>query len=549
LRLQVITPSTDDLMSLAISPDGQRIAFVASADGKAGVWIRPLESVTAQPVPGTDGAAYPFWSPDSRSIGFFADGKLKRIDIAGGPARELANASIARGGTWNRDGVIVFSAGPASPLLRVSATGGGLAVPVTKLDTPQQTGHRFPQFLPDGKHFVFASLGNQGGQGLYLASLDSTQIQRLFDADSQAIFVPPGYLIFMRQGILLQQQFDLSTFRPSGEPIAIAENISSDLAILVGAFSYGGGILGYRAGTASSGRQLVWLDRSGKAVGSVGNLDKNNLFNPNLAPGGQSVAFNRQVSGNIDVWLLETTRGILTRFTVDAATDRGPVWSPDGTRIVFASNRNGTQDLYEKPLGGGMEKLLISGNNTKLPLDWSPDGRFILYREVDQTGGYDLLALPTFGDGKPIAVAKTPFEERDGQFSPDGRWVAYRSNESGRFEVYVQPFPGPGGNLQISTNGGTQPRWRRDGKEVFYISLDNKLMSLPVATSSDGKTIKPEPPTPLFSVSMAGGPMPATNNQQYSVSRDGQRFLVNLATDEASTPITLVLNWNPRREK
>jgi Tol biopolymer transport system component len=281
----------------------------------------------------------------------------------------------------------------------------------------------------------------------------------------------------------------------------------------------------------------------------VGNADKNSLFNPNIAPDGQSVAFDRQVNGNTDVWLLETTRGILTRFTVDPTTDRGPVWSPDGTRIAFGSFRTGIQDLYEKPLGGGEEKLLLSGNNTRLPLDWSRDGRFLLYREVDQTGGYDLWALPMFGDPKPIAVANTPFEERDGQFSPDGRWVAYRSNEPGHFEVYVQPFPGPGGKLQISTNGGTQPRWRRDGKEIFYISLDNKLMAVAVATSSDGKTIKAEPATPLFSVAIAGGPTPATNNQQYAVSADGQRFLVNLATDEASTPITLVLNWNPQSAK
>ena len=549
MRVQVITPPTDDLMSLAISPDGLRIVFVATADGKTQLWVRALESVAAEPVSGTDGAAFPFWSPDSRSIGFFADNKLKRVDIMGGPARILANASIARGGTWNPDGVIVFSPGAAGPLFRVSSAGGGQAIPVTKTDPPRSTGHRFPQFLPDGHHFIFNSNGNLEGRGVYLGSLDSTNVQRLLDADSQAIYIPTGYLLFIRQSILLAQRFDTSALRLSGEPIAIAENVSSDLAIVVGAFSYGGGILGYRAGTPSTGRQLLWFDRSGKAAGTVGSLDKNNPFNPNLSPDGLTVALDRQVNGNTDIWLMEIARGVLSRFTVEPLTDRGPVWAPDGTRLAFSSSLSGTQDVYEKPIAGGAETLLVRGPNAKLPHDWSSDGRYILYRDVDQNGGYDLWALPTFGERKPIPVATTTFEERDGQFSPNGQWVVYRSNESGRFEVYVQPFPGPGRKVQISANGGTQPRWRHDGKEIFYISPDSKLMAVPIATSPDGKTIKPQTPVALFPVAIAGGWTPGTNNQQYAVSRDGQRFLVNVATDETSIPITLVLNWNPEIKK
>jgi Tol biopolymer transport system component len=371
----------------------------------------------------------------------------------------------------------------------------------------------------------------------------------LFDADSQAIYSPAGYLLFVRQSVLLAQRFDLSTLRLSGEPIAVAENVTSDPAVLVGAFSYGGGILAYRAGTPSTGRQLMWFDRSGKPAGAVGSLDKANPFNPNLSPDGLTVALDRQVDGNTDIWLLDTTRGGLTRFTADPLTDRGPIWAPDGTRILFGSLRRGLQDIYQKPIAGEAETAFFRRDNSILPTDWSLDGRFILYRQIDQKSGYDLWALPTFGDSKPIPVATTTFEERDGQFSPDGQWVVYRSNESGRFEVYVQPFPGPGRKLLISNNGGTQPRWRHDGKEIFYISPDTKVMAVPIATSSDGKAIKAQTPVPLFTVAIAGGFTPGTNSQQYAVSRDGQHFLVNVATDETSIPVTLVLNWNPEAKK
>ena len=373
----------------------------------------------------------------------------------------------------------------------------------------------------------------------------------MFDANTNAIYVPAGYLLFVREEILLAQRFDVSTLQLAGEPIVVAEKVSSDSLTYVGAFSSAAGLLAYRAGTASSARQLEWFDRSGKSAGVVGAADPNGPFNPSIAPDGQHVALDRQVSGNLDVWLLETTRGVATRFTVDAGSDRGPVWSPDGSRIVFASNRStGFQDLYERPSSGaGAEQLLLASPLNKLPMDWSQDGKFILYRQIDPNGGYDLWVLPMFGDRKPFPIANTPFEERDGQFSPDGRWVAYRSNESGRFEVYVQPFPGPGGKSQVSTNGGTQPRWRRDGRELFYIAPDRTLMAVSIAVSPDGKDIKAGTPTALFPTRIAGGPLPGTNNQQYVVSPDGRRFLINVAPDEGSTPITVVLNWHPESKK
>jgi len=542
MRVEINTPSTTAPLQFALSPGGRYIVFVASGDGPRRLWVRALDNTQAQPLAGTEGAEFPFWSPDSRSVGFFADGKLKRIDIGGGPVRILADAPLGRGGAWNRSNVILF-APTGGGLLRVSATGGETPAAVTTPDPPRHLNHRFPQFLPDGQHFLFNTEGGTK-RGVYLGSLDSREVRLLFDADANTVYVPGGYVLFTRQGILIAQRLDLSTFQLTGQPITVAENIISDSTIFIGAFSSSTGILAYRAGTASSARQLVWFDRSGKSVGMVGNTDPNNPANPSLAPDGQHVALDRQVSRNTDVWLLETIRGVATRFTFDTGQDRGPVWSPDGTRIVFGSSRTGSIDLYERPASGATpEQLLLASSNPSLPIDWSPDGRFILYRDIDPNSGYDLWVLPLSGDRKPFPVAKTPFEERDGQFSPDGRWVAYRSNESGRFEVYVLPFPGPGGKVQVSTNGGTQPRWRHDGKELFYIAPDSKLMAAPIAVSPDGKTIKAGAPVPLFSTRIAGGPTPGSNNQQYAVASDG-RFLINVTTEDATaSPITLILNW------
>ncbi len=305
--------------------------------------------------------------------------------------------------------------------------------------------------------------------------------------------------------------------------------------------------MAYRTVSAVA-RQLTWLDRSGKGAGTIGAPDVASLNDVELLPDGKRVAVYRTANGNQDVWLIDAARGVPTRFTFDAANDIRPVWSPDGSHVVFSSNRKGIFHLYWKlSSGAGADELLLASDQNKSPSDWSSDGRFLVFRSQDSQTGYDLWILPITGDKKPFLFLKTPFEERDGQFSPDGKWIAYQSNESGRFEIYVQPFPGPGGKFQISTNGGAQPRWNKNGKEIFYVSLDSKMMAAPVKLLPDSQSLETGTPVALFPVRIAGGPVFGNNKQQYAVSSDGQRFLVNLAVDEgAASPITVIYNWKAK---
>jgi Tol biopolymer transport system component len=520
---------------------GGELVFSATTERKSQLWVRPLDSLAAQPLAGTDGASCPFWSPDSASIGFFADGKLKRIDVVGSAPQVLANAAVGRGGTWNREGIILFAPGGAAPLLKVPATGGA-PVAVMRLETGQ-TNHRFPQFLPDGRHFIYSVAGSLG-QSIYAGSLDGAPSKRLASADAAAVVSPSGFLLFTRQATLFAQAFDFKREELSGNPFPVAEQVAFDAATFAAGFSATSGILAYR--TSSAARQLTWLDRSGKDLGTIGPPDNAGLTDVELSPDGERVAVYRAVDGNFDVWLIDVARGVPTRFTFDAAKDFFPEWSPDG-RVVFASNRRGVYNLYWRLVtGAGADELLLESDQNKAPEDWSSDGRFLLFRSIDPQTGLDLWVLPVSGDKKPFPFLKTPFDERDGQFSPDGKWVAYQSNESGRFEIYVQPFPGPGGKFQISSNGGAQPRWNKNGKEIFYLSLDSKMMAVQVKSSPDGQSLSPGTATPLFPVRIANGVV-AGNKQQYTVSSNGQQFLVNLAANEGATsPITLILNWKAK---
>jgi len=534
---------------MAISPDGRRLVFMASSAGRNTLWLRPLKTLSAEPLAGTADASYPFWSPDGRSIGFFADGKLKRIDVEGGAVQILANAAPGRGGTWNRDGVILFAASSAVPIMRVAATGGA-AVPVTTVDRPKQSSHRFPCFLPDGDHFLFSAQGTPEVAGIYLGSLadPGRKPTRLLETDANAIFLPPRHLLFVRQSTLFAQPFDTDRLELAGDPLPLGEQVDT-AGEGIGAFSASTtGEFAYRSGGAS--RKLQWFDRSGRTLGEIGGADSSQPSEPELSPDGRRVVLQRTVNGNPDVWVLDVMRGVLTRFTFHPANELSPIWSRDGRAIVFGSNRKGIVDLYQKASNGaGAEELFLESPLPKLPTDFSPDGRFVLYRQTSPDTGRDLWVLPRSGDRKPFPVVNTPFEERDGQFSPDGRWIAYMSNESGQFEIYVQPFPDPGGKWQISTTGGGQPRWRPDGKELFYISLDGKLMAATTALSAAGQTVEAGAPQILFPTRIVGwGLQSGTAKQQYAVSSDGQRFLMNVVPEDvgASSPITLVLNWNPR---
>jgi serine/threonine protein kinase len=533
MRLQIVTPPTRAPLNFALSPDGRSIVFVAAespTDTAQHLFLRTLDETTARAIAGTAGARNPFWSPDSKSIGFFASGQLYRIDISGGPAQALAPAPVGMGGAWNVDGTILFAANTVSPLLSIPAAGGD-AVAVTNVATPRQLGHRFPSFLPGGRQFLFYAAGEPEVSGIYLGSMDGTPAKRLTAADSSGSFLSPDRLLFLRQGTLVARHFDVAREELTGDPITLASD--------VGGFSVSAsGIVAHRS--AGGGRQarITWFDRSGQTVlGPTGFANA-----PELSPDERQVAFDRTTRGNRDVWILDLARESVTPFTFHQAVDGFPLWSPDGTHIVFESTRNGTFDLWIKPSSGASpEQLLLETADSEWPLHWSKDGLFLLYQTSDLKTKWDLWALPMTGsDRTPLVVANSPFAERMGQFSPDGRWLAYETNESGRPEIVAQAFPMASGRFPVSTGGGTAPRWRADGNEIFFIAPDGVLMAVPITTT--GSAFDAGKPKALFRTDITAQPF----KSQYAVSRDN-RFIVNdLQPEEgAASPITLILNWKP----
>ena len=392
--------------------------------------------------------------------------------------------------------------------------------------------------------------GAPGSRGIYLGSLDSLEVKKIATADSAGAYLPTGWLLFIRAGTLLVQRLDLGRKELTGEPVIVADSVALDGNSRSAAFSVSvAGLVAYRLGSAGQ-HQLIWFDRSGKTLGTVGAPDTNGLSRPYLSPDGHRVAVFRTVQGKTDVWLLDENR--TTRFTFDASTDRSPVWSPDGSRIVFDSSRKGQRDLYVKPSNGaGSEQLLLESKQDKFVSDWSRDGRFLLYGSNDPPMSYDIWILPMEGDHKPFAFLKTDFDERHGVFSPDGHWIAYTSNQSGRYEIYVQPFsaasPGAvGGQWQVSTAGGMYARWRSDSRELYYIAPDGKLMAASVTSS--GTTFQPGTPVALFQTRIYGGGTDMNVGHQYDVSSDG-RFLINTVLEDTASPITLLQNWNPGTKK
>jgi Tol biopolymer transport system component len=544
MRLEINTPPTTDPASFAISPDGQQIAFVATVSGRPRLWLRSLNSTSMRPLAGTEGAAFPFWAPHGRSLGFFADdGKLKRIDIDGAAVRVLANAGLQWGGTWNTSDTILFAPSTGS-ILRMPATGGEPTA-VTRLEA-QQSNHSYPQFLPDGDHFVYYVSGSPDVRGVYVAALSKPAGRRLVDADAIAACFSLEYLLFVRGTTLFAQQFDLARLQLTGNPVPVADSIAlratagSQVAALSASIS---GRIVFRAGSALSARQFAWVDRSGRETSRIGEPDGSNPLSPGLSNDQRRLAVHRNVGGNVDIWLIDTGRGVLSRFTSNAANEIHPLWSPDGSHIAFTSNRNGTYELYEKStIGSGEEQLLAS---TQSPTDWSRDGRVVLIMRRDPKTSSDIWALPVGTGGQPFPVVQTDFDERNAQFSPDGKWIAYESTDSGRWEIYVQPFPGPGPRVQISVNGGAQVRWRGDGKELFFIALDDRLMAVPVALPSNGGSADAGAPVPLFATHV-GGAVQSFSRQQYFVSPDGERFLMNTVLEGGPVaPMTVILNWTP----
>ena len=547
-------PTFDQIESPpVVSPDGRHVAVIAHEIGGANsVWVRSLDVLAAHQLAGTEGASTssprPFWSPDSRAIGFFANGKLKRTDLDGGPPQLLCDAPDARGAAWNEQGIIIFAPKPDGPLYQISAAGGVVA-PATTL-RPDESGHRWPVFLPDGRHFLYLSRTSPdfSKSGTYVGSLDTTDVSRVLSVDTTAVNVAysnTGHLLFIRGGTLFAQPFNPTTFLLAGKPLSVAEQVERDGGLGATFSISANGVLVYRKEPVPISSQLVWLDRAGRKIGTIGGPD--NQDSPALATDGTRVAVRRglEPAGRDDIWLLNVASGAASRLTFDSG-NFAPIWSPDGRLIAFGSQRHvGTRiinGVFQKAASGiGEVEVLVSGRLTTIPTDWSRDGRFIIYSDQDPATKSDLWALPLAGDRTPILLVRTNGSDDFGQVSPDGRWLAYTSDASGREEVFVQAFPTARGQWQISTNGGTQPRWRRNGKELFYVSADRQLTAVPVKSGVD--SLETGVHKRLFEHGGFG------QDFSYDVDPDGERFLVNTIVSDTSQPIVVVLNWSAGLKK
>ena len=532
---------------ITVAPNGHTVAVVGylEAARKNAIWIYELGLPGAKSLAGSVGATYPFWSPDGRSLAFFADGRLKKLELSGGPVQTMCDAPAGRGGTWNKNGVIVFAPDVVTGLRQVSATGGpSKQISIVDVNRGEQ-GHRWPVFLPDGTHFLYLAAnfsGRNDANALFVGALDSNEKRFVVEAGANAAFAAPAYLLYYKNKTLLAQSFDLKNFKLTAEPTTILTDIEylPQVKRAVFAVSNNGSLVAQGGGQAAVS-QPTWFDRKGKELDVVGAPDLyGNVF---LAPNGRSVAVDKtdMESLNMDVWTYELQRGSSKRLTFDSAIDASPIWSPDGSRLVFGSNRGLGQDLYIKNADGAQEeKSIIPDETNKYPNDWSKDGKYILY-----TRATDLwfVSLP---DLKSSLFLKAASVITNGQFSPDGKWVAYASNETGKWEIYVTSFPEARGKWQVSRDGGEQPRWRSDGKELFYLSSDDKMMAAPVTigTNFDAGT-----PVTLFQATPRQ-PVLVYDRFVYDVSRDGQRFLINTPVKKADTqPMSVILNWPAKLNK
>jgi Tol biopolymer transport system component len=536
---------------LALSPDGRTLAMVAYSRQASNyvLWTYEVGGRRTNSLDGTQGATYPFWSPDGKSIGFFADGKLKKVEVSGGQPQVLCDAPNGRGGTWNSDGMIVFTPDSVGVgLFRVSSWGGS-PVEITNLDTTRfETTHRWPMFLPDGKHFLYLGANFSGlleNNAIFLGSLDSREKRLLVSASANAAYAEPGFLLYLRDNkTLVAQPFDLRRYTLSGEPHTLSDDVLYFPLVDRAVFSVSGGeVLVTQTGKGASLSQLTWFDRSGKSSGTVGTPGIYN--NVRLSPDGRRVAADQPDPDgrNTDIWILEPARGATTRLTFDRSFHSTPIWSPDGEQILFSSLRKLNFQLYLKNVdgSGSEEELADLGVVSQVnPWDWSRDGKYALVRK-----GTELwyLSWPE-RVAKPLLQAK--WTVRNAQFSPDGRWMAYASNETGKMEIYVSPFLSATGKWQVSTGGGQEPRWRQDGKELFYLSAEGKMMAVPVTA---GVSFEARSPVTLFQTHRRQ-PISSQDVFSYDVSTDGQRFLVITKVDEVNTaPLSIMLHWASEMEK
>jgi len=533
LRFTIPVPrglSTVDLPR--ISPDGSMLAFNATdSTGQSMVWIRPFNSLAANPLPGTEGATRPFWSPDSRYLGFVAGGKLKKVPVAGGPPEVVCDAPTGSDGTWGRNGDILFDGNAAvDPIRRVNAAGG---VATVALPFDPAFGQGWPAFLADGKRFLFTKLAGSKAE-IAIGTLGSTKTRTIGAAVSRMEYTKEGYLLFVRDQTLVAQRFDAGAAKLVGDPFPVAEAMSVGGTAQADFSVSDNGVLVYHA-TGGATSRLVWRDRTGRELGTTGAAADYRA--PMLSPDGHLIAVRRRDAGTTgaDIWIVDPARGTSTRFSFDPANDSNPLWSPDGSRIVWYSNRNGKDAMYLKSASGmGTDEKLVDASGA-WPNAWTADGQTLLYDVIDTKNGYDIMRVSLTGDHKPQVVLATPFNEGRERLSPDGRWLAYESDESGHQEVYVMSWGGQPGKWQISTNGGQCAAWSPDGRELFYLSADGRLMSVPIPA---GPLMSPGMPQPLFRINVN------TNQRNfYCVAPDGRFFLIE-PEQELLSPITAIVNWH-----
>ena len=528
---------------ISLSPDGKTAAYVATDQGKAALWVRPLDGTPVRVLVGTEDAGLPFWSPDSKSIAFFAHGKLQRVYLAGGSPQTICNVGQARGGSWGSDDQILFG-GWSSGLFQVAAS-GGQPFPVTTLNTSRgEVFHYWPQILPDGRFLYFVRSSKRENTGVYAASLAKPrEAVQLLTTDTNALYAPGvggtrdrrnGYLLWLRGGTLVAQDFDTEALKLSGVPHPVADPVArmgvhGQMQVAVSAT----GVLLYSSSNPS--RRFSWVDRTGRPQGTLGEPLLNAFFH--LSPDGRRVAMTRVNSFGSDLWLLDVTRGVSSRLTSRPGVIYYPVWSPDGRTILFGSDA--PPNLFRKDISGAVaEQRLTRSPNPQFPMGWSRDGRFILYEEDTGTGNQRSLWILSTAphEAKPRLYSRTTFNECMGQFSPDTRWVALQSDESGRYEIYIDSFPEPRGKLRISTGGGVLPQWSADGRELFYVSGDSMLMSVSLKVGTDA--IEPSTPRALFPLLVID-----TDVNSYDAARDGQHFLVLETAEHAAQPLTVIVNW------
>jgi serine/threonine protein kinase/Tol biopolymer transport system component len=534
-----------------ISPDGTRLAFTARDEkGKVLLYVRSLSSMTAKPLAGTEDATYPFWSADSREIGFFAQGKVKKISGNGGPAEALCDAVNGRGGAWNKDGVILFTPSAQAALMRVPAR-GGTPEPATTVDLAKnQNSHRWPHFLPDNRHFIFWARNAQGAaeQAIYVGSLDSPEIKKILTGVSTATYAS-GYLLFERDQTLLAQPFDTERLELTGEATPLAEHVAANGATGVPEFSASeSGTLVYQTGDATGSWDLLWLTRDGKPGGAVAEQER--YYYPELSPDDSRLAVSlfNGTQGTADVWILDLKRGTKSRLTFSPGTQLSSVWSTDGKTVYYASNVKGANHIYSKAADGsaGEQTVLEEADAAEIPFGFPSDGRYLVFQRRasnDPRGNVAIWALPMFGDRKPFPIVQTPFDDIHPAVSPFGKWMAYQNTESGRSEIYVTQFPGGGARWQVSTKGGADAKWRGDGKELYFLDPSDNLMAVGVDTSG---------PAPRMGVPHALFQAIGVQRQvgTYVVTRDGKKFLINSgSTKQGNEPLTLVTNWTAELKK